>query len=91
MNTSHANLNHLLTFAADPMVQLFCQVSYMHANNRAHRDLKPMNVLLTADGKVHTCLLVFFNCHGGRHVLTNSYITTFLTYHPKYLHDLLGI
>jgi serine/threonine protein kinase len=31
------------------------KVSYMHGNGHAHRDLKPMNVLLTADGRVKLC------------------------------------
>lgn len=35
--------------------QLMAGVQYMHANGFAHRDLKPQNVLLSADGRVKIC------------------------------------
>ena len=35
--------------------QLLAGVAYMHAQGMAHRDLKPQNVLLTAEGRVKIC------------------------------------
>jgi serine/threonine protein kinase len=39
----------------DVVVGILEGVRYMHANGFAHRDLKPMNILMTVDGRIKLC------------------------------------
>ena len=32
--------------------EILCGIKSMHENNQVHRDLKPLNVMLTTDGKI---------------------------------------
>ncbi|XP_072517408.1 testis-specific serine/threonine-protein kinase 6-like [Salminus brasiliensis] len=65
--------------------QLVCAVVYLHQQNIAHRDLKCMNVLLTADNQVRLTDFGFGRFYEGFPKLCRTYMCTPLYAAPEVL------
>lgn len=62
--------------------QIFSGLSALHANNIAHRDIKPQNILLTIDGKIKICDFGLSQCANSTRAVSGAFALKIQKFFP---------